>query len=136
MVDDKTGDRCTKVLYVDDLKVYYDGGARAEATSAVEKLADKFGIEFSEDSPEKDYFLGADRVRHDKHSVTAYSETYINLQVKRFIPDGIGPSERFPAYYSYTPADDTLVKAHAAAVARQRPEMELGSPPRHMGLGM
>ena len=111
-------------MYVDDLKEYYDDGARNVATRDVKQLGDKFGIEFSEENPEKDYFLGADRARHDKYSATVYAETYINLQVKRYLPDGIEPSTRFPAYYTYTPADDTLVKAHAAAVACKQPAPE------------
>ena len=117
----KSGDRCTKVLYVDDLKVYYDDGARSEADRDVGSISRKFEVEFSEENPKQDYFLGADRLRHDKHSATVYSETYIMLQVKRFLPEGFEPSERFPAHYSYTPADERLVKAHAAAVANKQP---------------
>jgi len=48
-----------------------------------------------------------------------YAEAYIKQQVSRYLPNGCEPSQQHPAAWSYTPADDTLVKAHAAAVARK-----------------
>ena len=57
-----------------------------------------------------------------KHSVTVGAQTYIGLMVERYFPDGdVGPNEKYPAFWSYTPADETLVKAHAAAVAAKSP---------------
>ena len=67
-----------------------------------------------------DHFLGANRYSPDPSNICIYAEAYIKQQAKRYLPDGYGPSEQFPAAWSYTPADETLVKEHAAAVAHKQ----------------
>ena len=67
VVNEETGDRCVIPLYVDDLRVYYDEGAREVATADMDKMAEKFGIKFGVESPPTDYFLGGDRVAHGHH---------------------------------------------------------------------
>ena len=82
----------------------------------MKRLTDKFGIEFGPEDPGTDYFLGADRIRHGPHSATLHAHTYITLMAKRYLPDG---HESYPKKFAYVPADDTLVKAHATAVAHK-----------------
>ena len=55
--------RVTMPLYVDDSRLYWDPTpAACEAVSADKlRLKNRFGIEFGEDEPASDYFLGANR---------------------------------------------------------------------------
>ena len=105
---DDAGSRVTMPLYVDDGRLYWDPteAACAAKDADKERMAKRFGIEFGEENPASDFFLGANRqsTRRDRASIAATS--YIDLMVKRYVPDG--DLSKFPASWSYTPADESL----------------------------
>ena len=122
----------TMPLYVDDGRIYSDPTeeACAEAKRDRERLTKEFGIEFKETDPRSDYFLGANRIASgDRSSCTLKATTYIQDGLaKRFFPDVdlSKTSEAFPASWSYTPADDMLVKAwEDTFVNRPKPDEKL-----------
>ena len=111
----------TLPLYVDDGRLYFDPSDEAckEAKIDREQLTKEFGIEFKEIDPKSDYFLGANRISSaDRSKCVLKATTYIIDMSKRFYPDVdlSKPCEAFPASWSYTPADDTLVKAWEEAM--------------------
>ena len=101
--------RVVMPLYVDDGRLYWDPTPEANAVVSADKLGlkNRFGIEFGEDDPSSDYFLGGNRQssRHDVAKMSASS--YIDLMVKRYLPNV--DLFKFPASWSYTPADESLV---------------------------
>lgn len=115
--------RVTSPLYVDDSKIVFDNtkSGKTAADAIKTKLKDKFGVEFGEDNPEDDYFLGANRIstKDDRHTASIKATTYIKTMVERYVPDG--NLSKFPAFWSYTPADETLVKAWEAATVTRTP---------------
>ena len=120
---DNEDGRVTSPLYVDDSKVVYDNTASGKkaAENIKKKLIDEYGVEFGEDNPEDDYFLGANRIssKDDRHRATIRASTYIMTMVERYIPEG--NLSQFPAFWSYTPADEALVRAWEAATAARVP---------------
>ena len=120
----KEAGRVNHILYVDDGRLYYDNtaSARKAKDDITQILHDRFGVEMGPENPEEDYFLGANRTSVDRHVATVRATTYIRTMVERYIPDGdIGPNSKFPAHWSYSPADETLTKAWDAAVATRTP---------------
>ena len=119
--DAPTDSYVTCPLYVDDGRLYYDpsNDAVAEAAEDRARLTKRFGIEFKAIDPKTDYFLGANRVSSDdRSSCVLKANTYIADMGKRFLPgiDALKSSEAFPSSWSYTPADETLVKAWESAM--------------------
>ena len=100
--------RVTMPLYVDDGRLYWDPTpAACEAVSADKlRLTERFGIEFGEDDPASDYFLGANRQSSRRDGSKSSATSYIDLMLKRYLPDT--DISKFPASWSYTPADESL----------------------------
>ena len=100
--------RVTMPLYVDDGRLYWDPTpAACEAVSADKlRLKNRFGIEFGEDDPASDYFLGANRQSSRRDGSKSSVSSHIDLMVKRYLPDA--DVSKFPAAWSYTPADESL----------------------------
>ena len=117
-------------IYVDDGRIYNDPTKEAldEAKIDRERLNKEFGIEFKVD-PKQDYFLGANRIGSDDRSkCTLKATTYIMDMAKNFFPDVdvSKSSAAMPASWSYTPADETLVKAwEHAMVTRPKADERL-----------
>eukprot|EP00966_Prymnesium_polylepis_P191054 4427634-Prymnesium_polylepis.3 len=85
-----------------------------EAAHDRERLTKEFGIEFKSTDPKNDDFLGVNpRGSDDRSRCTLTATTYIEDMGGRFLPgvDISKTSEALPAAWSYTPADETLVKA-------------------------
>ena len=119
----KDGSRVTMPLYVDDGRWYYDDTAEAKrvAEADMKAFGEKFEVRFGDVDPKEDYFLGGNRIAPSRDSCSIRCTTYIDAMVKRYADGDVTPSKRFPSYWSYTPADDTLVKEHEAACAARRP---------------
>ena len=117
-------------IYVDDGRLKYDPSdeAVAEAHEDMQRMKDEFGIEFKAIDPKEDYFLGANRTTSaDRSRCTLTARTYIIDMAERFYPgvDLTKSSSAFPAAWSHTPADETLVRAWEAAMAT-RPKASEG----------
>ena len=85
-VPDGNASRVTIPLYVDDGRLYWDPTSEANAIVNADKLRlkNRFGIEFGEDDPSSDYFLGALQLsRRDVAKVSASS--YIDLTEARLL---------------------------------------------------
>ena len=115
------GGRVTSPLYVDDARVYYDEKGRSLADKHIGKLARKFGVVPGPEDPADDYFLGANRLRDGQGNVSVRGTSYIHKLVERFADGDVSPSKRFPAAWSYTPADEELVRAFEEASATRTP---------------
>ena len=117
------GSRITMPLYVDDGRWYYDDTAEAKrvAEADMKAFGEKFEVRFGDIDPKEDYFLGGNRIAPSRDSCSIRCTTYIDSMVKRYADGDVTPSKRFPSYWSYTPADDTLVKEHEAACAARKP---------------
>jgi hypothetical protein len=78
--------RVTMPLYVDDGRLYWDlTPAACEAVSADKlRLKERFGIEFGEDDPASNYFLGANRQSSRRDGSKSSATSYIDLMVKRY----------------------------------------------------
>ena len=88
------------------------------------RLKDRFGIEFGEDDPTSDYFLGANRQSSRRDMAKISAGSYIDLMVKRYLPDA--DLSKFPASWSYTPADESLVSLwEAMSMSRPAASPEL-----------
>ena len=70
------------------------------------RLKSRFGIEFGEDDPASDYFLGANRQSSRRDVAKVSASSYIDLMVKRYLPDT--DLSKFLASWSYTAADESL----------------------------
>ena len=72
---DGDASRVIMPLYVDDSRLYWDPAPEANAVVSADKLRlkSRFGIEFGEDDPSSDYFLGANRQssRRDVATISA-----------------------------------------------------------------
>ena len=104
--------------------MYYNHNDKAKATAdrISKQLADRFKVEVKPADPAEHYFLGANRVSTSRNVAHISATSYIRQMVDRYIPDGdTGPNVKFPAHWSYSPADDSLVKAWEAAVAARTP---------------
>ena len=122
--DGELGGQCNNTLYVDDGRLGWDDGkeAIAKAESIKKSLGDKYGIKFGADDPVETHFLGANIITEPSRRVASVRATsYIDLQVKRYADGDVSPCKRFPAHWSSTPADETLVRAWEAAVATRTP---------------
>lgn len=114
-------------LYVDDGRLAWDDDkeATAKATEVQAKLADRFGIKFGDNNPPETKFLSANIITSDcRRVVSVRAKSYIDLQVKRYADGDVSISKRFPAHWSYMPADETLVRAFEAASATRTPASE------------
>ena len=121
---DGDGGQVNNTLYVDDGRLSWDDDelATKKARDIQGKLADRFGIEFGEDDPDETHFLGANIITEESRKVASVrARSYIDQMVKRFADGDVSPCKRFPAHWSHMPADDTLVKAHEAAMAARAP---------------
>jgi len=119
-------------LYVDDGRLYYDP-AKSSVAAAMEdkeRLTKRFGIEFTGTDPPSDYFLGANRVSDRRDVTSVYATSYIDLMVMRYLPNGIST---FPASWSFTPADESLVADWEEAQSR-RPTADPGLVQKYMSL--
>ena len=101
-------------IYVDDGRLKYDptAEAKAEAARDMKRMSEEFGIEFKAIDPKNDFFLGANRITSDDRSTCLLTaRTYIMDMARRFFPDVdlTQSSAAFPASWSYTPADESLV---------------------------
>ena len=116
------GGRVTSPLYVDDGRVYFDRCSEPTANAFSKRLKTAFGVEMGPKDPPDDYFLGWNRSRDASGNVTITGKSYITTNlVARFADGDVSVTKRFPAAWSYTPADDALVKAHEQAVAVRTP---------------
>ena len=125
--DPKEAGRKTLPLYVDDYKIYHDCDAESTASAKkdLEKLKKRFEQKEGEWDAKETFFLGANRVAHSSQLVTVKPTAYIKTMAKRYLPGDLEAKD-FPSAWSYTPADDTLVKAYEAAVVqRPAPPQEL-----------
>ena len=113
------------LVYVDDVRLNWDTD-KAACAKAIEQqtmLKKKFNIMFGEVDPDEDYFLGANRaVNKARDVVIVRATTYIDSMHERYCDgDAANSSQRFPASWSHTPADDELVRAYEAASETRAP---------------
>ena len=124
-------DRVTNCLYVDDGRICSDPSpAGVDAHAKVKAKLNEFQIKFGTVNQTDDMFLGSNRKVASPGTCKVYAETYIDLQIKRYAK---GDISGYPASWSHTPADETLVNAfEAASLARARAPLELEK--RYMSL--
>ena len=110
-------------LYVDDGRWYSDDSDEGKATAErdMKRCAEKFEVRFSETDPGDDYFLGGNRIALGRTACSIRCTTYIDQMVKRYADGDVGPCKKFPAYWTYTPADETLVREYESACAARQP---------------
>ena len=87
----------------------------------MDAFAKKFEVKFGELDPVEDWFLSSNRVSPKLGLCTVRCTSYIDQMVERYAPKCVEPSKEYPTTWGYTPADDTLVKAHEAACATRVP---------------
>ena len=121
--DVKGGGKVTGVLYVDDGRLLYDADAEsaAEGRACAKALVDRFEIKLKDEDLDEDYFLGSNYHQHSRAASTVTAYTYINKMSKQYLDGDCSVSRERPAAWSYTPADETLDRAYAEAVAQRAP---------------
>ena len=102
---------------------YYDskGDSNITAKKDMEALSKKFEVKFGVTDPVEDWFLSSNRISPALGLCSVRCTSYIDQMVARYLDSDIGPSKKYPAAWSYAPADETLVKAHEAACAVRVP---------------
>ena len=117
------GSRVTMPLYVDDGRWYFDDTVEAKPTAEkdMEAFGKKFEVRFNDVNPREDYFLGGNRISPSRDVCSVRCTTYIDSMVERYADGDVSPSKRFPAFWSHTPADETLVREFEAACATRTP---------------
>ena len=115
--------RVTMPLYVDDGRWYWDDTPDAEAVvkADMEGFSKEFEVRFNETDPTEDYFLGGNRISAGRDACSIRCTTYIDNMVKRYADGDISPGKKYPAHWSYTPADDALVREYDAACSTRQP---------------
>ena len=78
-------------------------------------------MKFGDVDPVEDWFLGANRISPALGACTIRCSSYIDQMVERYADGNIAPSKRFPSSWSYTPADETLVRAVEVALSTRTP---------------
>ena len=113
-------ERVTLPLYVDDGRIYCDPTpvARKMRDAVRDKLTSKYEVRCGEINPKNDMFLGANREEIAPGVIKVHAESYIRRMEERFLPDG---DSKYPAFWSYTPADESLVRAYEEAVSKRTP---------------
>ena len=112
------------LVYVDDIRGYWDAdkSSCAAGEQACDKLSKRFNIKFGEVDPAEDFFLGANRsTSAARDRVTTRATSYIDGMVERYCDGDVSPCKRFPATWSFTPADEELERAHEAAMVTRTP---------------
>ena len=114
------GSQITMPLYVDDGRYYFNSTKACEsvANQDMERFSKRFEVKFQDVDPVDDYFLGGNRLSGSLDACTISCYTYIDKQVKRYLPKSL---ESYPSGWSYTPADETLVRAFDEATAARVP---------------
>ena len=112
------GGRITMPLYVDDGRYYYCESAKATAREDMARFENRFEVKFKDEDPIDDYFLGGNRTSGSLGSCSISCYTYIDKMVHRYLT---GDLDSYPSSWSYTPADDTLVRAFEEATASRAP---------------
>ena len=107
-------------LYVDDGRYYYDSTEAGEkaALQDMQRFSERFEVKFQDADPADDYFLGGNRASGSLDACTVSCYTYIDKQVKRYLTKDL---DSYPTSWTYTPADDTLVRAFDEATASRVP---------------
>ena len=120
-VDD--GSQTVMTLYVDDGRYYFGDTRQAKQVAADDraKFGKAFEVRYGDEDPLEDWFLGANRVSPSLGACSVRCTSYIDQLVKRYADGDVSPCRRFPASWSYTPADGTLTKEYEAALATRTP---------------
>ena len=87
----------------------------------MKKFGEEFEVRFGETDPAEGYFLGGNRISAGRDACSIRCTTYIDNMVKRYADGDVSPNKRFPAHWTYTPADETLVKEFEAASSTRQP---------------
>ena len=114
------GRRAVDGVYVDDGQLRWSPDKDGQDGAAViqDKLSQRFDVKYSEQDPPEDYFLGANRfLSKDRDVLTIRATTYIDSMLERYEID----LAKYPATWSFTPANDDLVKAYEEACLTRTP---------------